>query len=54
MKLQKEKIIIEIFHNNIHAYNAIYKAITDTSFKQANNYHVKVRVITNVECNKAK
>lgn len=54
MKLQKETIIIEIFHNNIHAYNSIYKAITDASLKQADNYHVKVRVITDVECNKAK
>lgn len=54
MKLQKETIIIEIFHENILAYNEIYKAITDASFKQADNYHVKVRVITDVKCNKAK
>lgn len=49
MNNEKETIIIEIFHNNIHAYNAIYKAITDAAFKQADNYHVKVRVITDVD-----
>lgn len=54
MNNEKETIIIEIFHNNIHVYNAIYKAITDAAFKQADNYHVKVRVITDVECYKAK
>lgn len=35
MKLQKETITIEIFHNNIHAYNAIYKAISDAALRQA-------------------
>lgn len=54
MKLQKETITIEIFHNNIHAYNAIHKAISDAVFIQAENYHVKTRVITAVECCKAK
>lgn len=54
MKLQKETITIEIVHNNIHAYNAIYKAISDAVLRQADNYHVKTRVITAVECCKAK
>ncbi len=48
MKLQKETIVIEIFHNNIHAYNAIYKAIADACKIQADNFHVKTRVITDV------
>ena len=43
MKLQKETIIVEIFHSNIAAYNAVYKALLDASLKQAENYHVKVR-----------
>lgn len=54
MKLQKETITIEIFHNNIHAYNAIYKAISDAALRQADNYHFKIRVITAVESCKAK
>ena len=54
MKLQKETIIVEIFHNNIHAYNAISKALLDASLKQAENYHVKVRLIEDVKCCKAK
>lgn len=54
MKLQKETITIEIVHNNIHAYNAIYKAISDAALRQADNYHVKVKVITDVECNETK
>mgnify|MGYP004465946617 FL=1 len=54
MKLQKETITIEIFHNNIHAYNAIYKAISDATLLGSDNYHVKTRVITAVESCKAK
>ena len=54
MKLQKETITIEIFHNNIHAYNAIYKAISDVALRQADNYHVKTRVITAVASCKVK
>lgn len=54
MNLQKETITIEIFHNNIHAYNAIYKAISDATLRLADNYHVKTRVITAVESCKAK
>lgn len=54
MNLQKETITIEIFHNNIHAYNAIYKAISDATLRQADNYHVKTRFITAVESCKAK
>ena len=54
MKLQKETITIEIFHNNIHAYNSIYKAISDVALRQADNYHVKTRVITAVESCKVK
>ena len=48
MKLQKETIIVEIFHNNIHAYNAVYKTLLDASLRQAENYHVKVRLIEDV------
>ena len=54
MKLQKETITIEIFHNNIHAYNAIYKAISDAAICQADNYPVKIRIITAVGRCKAK
>ncbi len=54
MNLQKETITIEIFHKNIYAYNAIYKAISDATLRQADNYHVKTRVITAVESCKAK
>lgn len=54
MKLQKETITIEIVHNNIHAYNAIYKAISDAALRQADNYQVKTSVITAVESCKAK
>lgn len=54
MKLQKDTITIEIVHNNIHAYNAIYKAISDAALREAYNYHVKVKVITVVKCNETK
>ena len=54
MKLQKETIIVEIFNDNVHAYNAIYKAISDAALRQADNYHVKTSVITAVESCKAK
>ena len=54
MELQKETIIVEIFHNNIHAYNAIFKALLDASLKQAENYHVNVRLIEDVKYCKAK
>ena len=54
MKLQKETIIVEIFHNNVHAYNAISKALLDAAIKQAENYHVNVRLIEDVKCCKAK
>ena len=54
MNLQKETIIVEIFHNNIYAYNAVYKALLDASLKQGENYHVKVRLIEDVKCCKAK
>lgn len=46
MKLQKDTITIEIVHNNIHAYNAIYKAISDAALREAYNYHVRMKVIT--------
>ena len=54
MKLEKETITVEIFHNNIHAYNAVYKALLDASLKQAENYHVNVRLIEDVKYYKAK
>ena len=54
MELQKETIVVEIFHNNIHAYNAIFKAILDASLKQAENYHVNVRLIEDLKYCKAK
>lgn len=31
MNLQKETIIVEIFHDNVNAYNAVYKALLDAS-----------------------
>ena len=49
MNLQKETIVVEIFHNNVHAYNAISKALLDASLKQAENYHVKMRLIEDVK-----
>lgn len=54
MNLQKETIIVEIFHNNVHAYNAISKALLDAAIKQAENYHVKVRFIEDMTSWKAK
>ena len=54
MNLQKETIIVEIFHDNVHAYNAISKSLLDASLKQAENYHVKVRLIEDVKCCKDK
>ena len=54
MNLQKETIVVEIFHNNIHAYNAISKALFDAAIKQAENYHVKVRLIEDVKCCRVK
>lgn len=54
MELQKETIIVEIFHDNVHAYNAISKALLDAAIKQAENYHVKVRLIEDVKCCKDK
>lgn len=49
MELQKETIIVEIFHDNVHAYNAISKALLDAAVKQAENYHVKVRLIEDIK-----
>ena len=54
MNLQKETIIVEIFHDKIHAYNAISKALLDAAIKQTENYHVNVRFIEDVKCCKAK
>ena len=54
MKLQKETIIVEIFYDNVNAYNAVYKALLDASLRQAENYHVKVRLIEDVKCCKDK
>lgn len=54
MNLQKETIIVEIFHDNVHAYNAISKALLDAAIKQAENYHVNVRLIEDVKYCKAK
>ena len=54
MELQKETIVVEIFHNNIHAYNAVRKALLDAAIKQADNYQIKVRLIEDVEYRKAK
>ena len=54
MKLQKETIIVEIFYDNVNAYNAVYKALLDASLRQAENYHVKVRLIEDVKCCKYK
>ena len=52
MNLQKETIIVEIFHDNVHAYNAISKALLDAAIKQAENYHVNVKLIEDVTyCN---
>lgn len=47
--LHNDAIIIVVHHDNIHAYDAIVKAITDAACKQAENYHVKIEVITKVE-----
>ena len=47
--LQNDAITIVVHHDNIHAYDAIVKAITDAACKQAENYHVKIEVITKVE-----
>ena len=54
MNLQKETIVVEIFHNNVHAYNAISKALLDAAIKQAENYHVNVRLIEDMTNWKAK
>lgn len=45
-ELSEEVITVVVYHNNIHAYNAVYKAICDAAIKQADNYHVKTKVIT--------
>ena len=47
--LHNDAITIVVHHDNIHAYDAIVKAITDAACKQAENYHVKIEVITKVE-----
>lgn len=47
--LHNDAITIVVHQDNIHAYDAIVKAITDAACKQAENYHVKIEVITKVE-----
>lgn len=43
--LHNDAITIVVHHDNIHAYDAIVKAITDAACKQAENYHVKISAL---------